>query len=131
MSTYRAVLALLLAFAVVLPIVADEKKDEKDKPKKDEKKKGTVVGVLDKKGPSWIEVKADGEEKARRYVPHWRGGLPKDGGGPDKKMVEQIGKLKVGSRIRVEWSFEERARVEKIEVLKEPAKKDGDKKTDK
>src|SRR5262245_46989847 len=93
------------------------------KEKKDEPKKGTVVGTLSAKGDNWIEIKADGEEKARRYVPHWRGGAPKDGGGPDKKMVAEFKKLKVGSRLRIEWAFEERARVEKIEVLKEAKEK--------
>ena len=85
--------------------------------KKEKGKKGTVVGTLTAKGENWIEVKADGEEKARRYVPHWRGGLPADGGGPDKKTLATIRTLKVGSRVRLEWSFEERPRIEKIEVL--------------
>jgi hypothetical protein len=90
-----------------------EKKDDKDK-----KRGGTVVGVLEKKGDNFIEVKADGEEKARRYVPHWVGGEPAKGGGPDKKMLEVFKKLKVGDRVRLEWEFEERARVVRVEVLK-------------
>ncbi len=94
--------------------------------KKDENRKGTVTGVVTKKDDAgkWIEVKADGEVKARKYVPHWRGGAPKDGGGPDKKMVAEIKKVALKSRVRLEWVFEERPRVEKIEVLK----KGGDKK---
>jgi hypothetical protein len=70
-----------------------------------------------------IAVKADGEEQAREYVPHWVGGLPKDGGGPDKKMVAEIAKVKVGSRVKIQWEFEERPRVLKIEILKEPKEK--------
>src|SRR5262245_41673530 len=66
------------------------KDDKKPEDKKDEPRKGTVTGMVTAKGDNWIEVKADGEEKARRYVPHWRGGLPKDGGGPDKDMVAKI-----------------------------------------
>jgi hypothetical protein len=88
--------------------------------KKEETRKGTVTGIVTGKGDNWIEVKADGEEKARRYVPHWRGGLPKDGGGPDKDMVAKIKEVPVKSRVRLEWVFEERPRVEKIEVLKKP-----------
>ena len=84
----------------------------------DEGKKGTVTGVVTAKGESWIEVKADGEEKARRYVPHWRGGAPDKGGGPDKEMVAKLKAVPVKARVRLEWSFEERPRVEKIEVLK-------------
>jgi hypothetical protein len=98
-----------LAFA---PASADDKKDEK--------RKGTVTGVVTKRddGGKWIEVKADGEEKARKYVPHWRGGNPADGGGPDKKIVAELKKVPLKSRVRLEWVFEERPRVEKIEVLK-------------
>ena len=93
---------------------------------KKEHRKGTVTGVVTAKGDNWIEVKADGEEKGRRYVPHWRGGNPKDGGGPDKKMLAEIKAVPIKSRVRLEWTFEERPRVEKIEVLKkaEQEKKD-------
>lgn len=126
---YRWLFGLLLV-AACLPgaAVAQDKKDEKKDDKKKEEKKGTVVGVLSAKGDNWIEIKADGEEKARRYVPHWRGGAPDKGGGPDKEMVASIKKLKVGSRLRIEWVFEERARVEKIEVLKEKDEKKEEKK---
>jgi hypothetical protein len=89
-----------------------------EEPKKDGEKKGTVTGVVTAKGDNWIEVKADGEEKARRYVPHWRGGAPKDGGGPDKEMVKTLKEVPLKARVRLEWSFEERPRVEKIEVLR-------------
>jgi hypothetical protein len=94
-------------------VAADEKK--KDEPAT---KSGTVVGVLTAKGDNWIEVKADGEEKGRRYVPNWVGGAPAQGGGPDKEMLKVIKDLKVNSRVRVEWKFEERPRVVKVEVLK-------------
>lgn len=86
--------------------------------KKTEKKGGTVTGEVKAKGEAFVEVLADGEDKARRYVPHWRGGAPAAGGGPDKTMVAKIKDLKVGDRVRLEWEFEERARVVKIEVLK-------------
>jgi hypothetical protein len=89
-----------------------------EEPKKDSEKKGTVTGIVTAKGDNWIEVKADGEEKARRYVPHWRGGAPKDGGGPDKEMVKTLKDVPLKARVRLEWSFEERPRVEKIEVLR-------------
>jgi hypothetical protein len=83
--------------------------------KKDEEKKGTVTGVVTAKGDNWIEVKADGEEKPRRYVPHWRGNAS---GGLDKEMVAKIKETPLKARVRLEWVFEERPRVEKIEVLK-------------
>src|SRR5262245_63754750 len=121
MLTRRIALVALLAGAVLAGAGrADDKKDDK----KDEKRGGTIVGVVSAKDKAWIEVKADGEDKARRYVPHWKGGLPKDGGGPDPKMVEEIGKVAVGSRVQIMWEFEERPRVTKIEVLKAPEKKE-------
>jgi hypothetical protein len=102
------------------PLAAGEKKDVKDDKKddKDKKRSGTVVGTLTAKGEAFIEVKADGEEKGRRYVPHWVGGLPAKGGGPDKKMLEVFKKLKIGDRLRLEWEFEERPRAVRVEVLK-------------
>jgi hypothetical protein len=90
---------------------------------KDEARKGSVTGVVTAKGDNWIEVKADGEEKVRRYVPHWRGGAPAQGGGPDKQMVAQIKKAPLNGRVKLDWTFEERPRVEKIEVLKKADEK--------
>jgi hypothetical protein len=116
----RSLLAGLLAVVLAGAVGAGEKDRKKERPAR---KSGAVVGILTAKGPAWIEVKADGEVKARRYVPHWRGGAPKDGGGPDKKTLAVLRGLKVGSRVRLEWSFEERARIDKIEVLKAPVDK--------
>lgn len=117
-------LTLLLGGLLACNGLSDEKKEAPAK------KKGTVVGTLSAKGDNWIEVKADGEEKGRRYVPHWRGGAPADGGGPDKKMLARFKELKIGTRVRIEWVFEERARVEKIEVLKSGKEKDKEKPRD-
>ena len=116
----RLLLSGLLLMASGFLVLAQDKKDDK---KKDEPRKGTVTGVVSAKGPNWIEVTADGEEKGRKYVPHWKGGLPKDGGGPDKDMVAKIKETPLKSRVRLEWVFEERPRVVKIEVLKKPGGK--------
>jgi hypothetical protein len=108
-----------LRLAIVLGLVAAVTgRAAAEDPKKDSEKKGTVTGIVTAKGDNWIEVKADGEEKGRRYVPHWRGGAPKDGGGLDKEMVAKIKEIPLKARVRLEWTFEERPRVEKIEVLK-------------
>ena len=104
---------------------------DKEPKNPEEGKKGVTIGKLVKKDGKSIEVQADGEEKARRYVPHWRGGAPNKGGGLDKEMIASFKKLKVGSRVRIEWVFEERPRVEKVEILKEKDKKDKDEKKDK
>lgn len=47
----------------------------------------------------------------RTYTPHWRGGMPKDGGGPDKEMVAAIRTLVPGETIELKWEWEERYRV--------------------
>ena len=124
-----------LALCLSAGTAQDKKPDEKKVEKKDDKKgeegrKGTVTGVVTAKGDNWLEVKADGEEKARRYVPHWKGGAPDKGGGPDKDMVAEIKKVAVNSRVKLDWEFEERARVVKIEVLKKPEDKKDEKKPD-
>lgn len=111
-----AVLGLVLVFSAV------GRADEPKKKNPDEGKKGTVTGTVTAKGPNWIEVKADGEQRPRRYVPNWVGGQPKDGGGPDKAMVATIKETPVKSRVRIEWEFHERPRVVKIEVLKKGGK---------
>jgi hypothetical protein len=108
---------VLFCLSMLMP-VALVSADEKDR-KEPEKRGGTIVGEVTAKEKYWIEVKADGEEKARRYMPRWVGGLPKDGGGLDKKILEEIAKLKVGSRIKIEWEFDERPRVVKIQLVKE------------
>ena len=114
------VLSRIAVFCGVLLIapLAARSVDEKKKDDKKEERGGTVSGVVTAKGDNFIEVKADGEEKARRYVPHWKGGAPDKGGGPDKEMVAKIKEVPLKSRVRIEWKFEERPRVEKIEVLK-------------
>ena len=119
----RIALSGFLAVALCGLAAAQDKKDDKK-----ETRKGTVTGVVSAKGDNWIEVKADGEEKARRYVPHWRGGAPADGGGLDKEMIAEIKKTPLNSRVKIDWEFEERARVVRIEVLKKPSEKKDEKK---
>lgn len=121
------VLAGLLSCALLLGASWARADDKKDKDKEPETRSGTVMGLVTAKGENWLEVKADGEEKARRYVPHWVGGLPKDGGGPNKEVLKAIKKVKIDSRIRMRWEFAERPRVVKIEILKQPEAQEGKK----
>jgi hypothetical protein len=109
----RMLIGLLV---LVAPVWADEKKAAP------EKRTGTVIGMVKAKDKYWIEVLADGEEKARRYMPQWLAATPSSGAGLDKKMLETFAKLKLGSRIKIMWEFDERARAIKIDVLKEPEK---------
>ena len=121
-SRLVAVLAVvaLSSFQVIAGEQKEQKKDEA------EGRKGKIIGILTQKGDNFIEVKADGEEKGRRYVPQWVGGNPDKGGGPDKAIVKIFRELKVGSRIEVDWVFEERLRALHVKVLR--AAEGGDKK---
>jgi hypothetical protein len=121
---FSVLAGVLLACVAAIDAQGDEQKEET-------KKSGAVVGVVAAKGVGWVEIKADGEQKARRYTANWVGGAPQQGGGPDKEMVKVIHALKVGSRVRLEWTFDERPRVVKIEVLKEVGAKDKPKNDDK
>lgn len=96
---------------------AQDKKKEKDP---NEGKMGKSIGTLTEKSEKFIEVKADGEEKARRYSPLWVGGTPAQGGGFDKKVVKTFTELKVGSRVEVEWLFQERFRAVKVTLIAPP-----------
>lgn len=118
----RSFLALL-ASALLLTASATSQAAEEKKAEGKEKG-GTVVGVVTAKGDNFIEVKSEGEEKGRRYVPNWVGGAPAQGGGPDKTMLAAIAKTPLGARVKLDWKFEERARVIKIEVLQAPKEKD-------
>jgi hypothetical protein len=92
--------AMLLLFAG-MPLMAQEKSEPE--------RKGTVSGLVAAKGGYWIEVKADGEEKARRYDC-----------GSDQKALRAVKDTEVGCRIRLEWRFLEVFRVVRIDVLKKP-----------
>ena len=89
-----------------------------------EGQKGTLTGLLTAKSDKWIEVRADGDKEAKRYIPHWRGGMPADGGGLDKAMLETIKKLRVPNRVKLDWEFAEHLRVNSVEIV-EPKEKSG------
>jgi hypothetical protein len=104
---------LLAAMALCVPTRAEEAKN------------GTVTGILTAKGTEWIEVKAEGEKESVRYIPCWRGGLPKDGGGFDKGTLETIKKTPVATLVKVAWQLEEaKRRIVSLEVIA-PVEKSG------
>lgn len=71
----------------------------------EKRRTGTLSGVVTGKGNSkdgrngWVEVKADGEEKGRRYWP----AADKKVGGPDREILAAIRKVEIGVRVRMEW----------------------------
>jgi hypothetical protein len=79
--------------------------------------KGTLVGTVAAKGPAWIEITGE-DGKTQRYISEWRGGMPADGGGPDKEVVGQIQALKPGDRVRLRWHLDHHLRVEAIDPLR-------------
>jgi hypothetical protein len=92
---------------------------EKKAKSPEEGKKGTTIGMLVEVvvvpgKATYIEVKGDGEEKARKFFPQWT----KADKGFEKAMVQTFKELKVGSRIEVDWVYEERLRALKVKVLK-------------
>jgi len=86
-------------------------------------KNGVIEGILVARDKNSITVQPDGTKESKKFTPHWRGGLPKDGGGLDKKMLQKIRKLIPSNRVRVKWEFEERPRVVEVETLKPKSKK--------
>jgi len=83
----------------------EERQDEAPQPQA-----GTVrgtVATVDAKGRFVLRT-ADGTEEA--FMPHWRGGMPADGGGLDDEMVRRIAALKPGQQVEVGWEWDERKR---------------------
>lgn len=48
------------------------------------------------------------------FMPHWRGGAPKDGGGLDPAMRKRLQEFHAGDRVTITWTWQERRRIETI-----------------
>lgn len=72
--------------------------------------RGTVVGRVTGLGDRWIEITPEGG-KPQRFRPRWIGGAPADGGGPDKSMLQLLGKQTVGAKVALTWELPEGKRV--------------------
>jgi hypothetical protein len=69
---------------------------------------GVAQGVLVDKGQGWIAVSVENKEQGARaqtvrLSPVWIGGLPKNGGGPDKRMLLIFEQLKIGDNLKFAW----------------------------
>ncbi len=82
------------------------------------KRSGKLQGILTAKSSTWIEVKADGENFVRRYIPAWRGGLPREGGGLDGFVLNKIKEVRTGNRVELYWSYDEYFRAINLRILK-------------
>ena len=78
--------------------------------------RGTVTGVVTRKGRGWVEIRAPSGRTAR-YIPRWIGGHPRDGGGPEKAIVAKIGQLRVGQRVSMRWQIDHHLRANDIQPL--------------
>lgn len=88
---------------------AEDKKTEA--PAKGEK--GVITGVIAKIDGGKVTVKAG--EKETVFIPYWRGGMPKDGGGFDKEMMKKLKEFKAGDKVKISWTMEEHKRIDSIE----------------
>lgn len=79
-------------------------------------RKGTFIGEVVEKGENWFRATGEGGV-TMRFMPRWIGGMPADGGGLEKPILEAIGRLRVGQKVRVEWEWEERHRAVNIRVV--------------
>ena len=52
------------------------------------------------------------------FMPRWHGGAPKDGGGLDPEILARLAKFAVGDHVRIEWTWEERRRIDSITAAK-------------
>jgi hypothetical protein len=78
---------------------------------------GKLRGILTAKSSGWIEVKADGENRSRRFIPAWRGGLPREGGALDDFVLKKIKQVRTGNRVEVHWGSDEYFRVLNVRTL--------------
>jgi hypothetical protein len=116
----KKMLLVLFAFALVYLAGALPFADAQA-PAQEKRRTGTLSGVVTDKGESkdgrngWVEVKADGEEKGRKYWPV----AAVKGGGPDRDILKAIREVAVGARVRLEWvDAGDGKDISKFEVLK-------------
>ncbi len=98
--------------------------DKPTEPPKPPQNPGTETGIstgnLVGKGENYVDVKVDGREDITKFRVLWIGGAPNTGGGYDKKVIEQIKKLVVPSRVRIAWKISEGPRVLAVEMIDKP-----------
>jgi hypothetical protein len=75
--------------------------------------KGAATGVIAKMDGGKITLKVG--EKETVFMPYWKGGAPKDGGGFDKDMMKTLSQFKVGDKVKISWTMEEHQRIDTIE----------------
>jgi len=77
---------------------------------------GSLVGTVVKIEKVHITVEAENGVH-HRLMPRWRGCMPRDGGGHEPAVLEQIHSVEKGQRVRLSWVIEEGKRVTKVTSL--------------
>jgi len=86
---------------------------------------GTVVARESKpKEVPWVEVKPSDGGYTQRLWPRFVGGPD----GFDKEMVRTFGELNVADKVRVSWTYDERLRAAKVQVISRAKQKPAGKK---
>jgi len=90
-------------------------------------RRGSDRGVITELSPvrGALTLRSD-QGYVRAYLPQWKGGMPKDGGGPDLAMVERLRTLAVGDRVELTWEWEEHYRLLKIRPEGGDPRREGD-----
>jgi len=70
---------------------------------------GTLVGAVAYLQNNCLEVKPD-NGPPERFLPRWAAG------GPDAAVVQALAKLKVGDKVKVTWTYDNRKRLTAIEA---------------
>ena len=78
--------------------------------------KGESIGIMTGKGQRWVEILQDGVIK--RYVPF--GTLPQDKVKVDQRLLDDLHKMRINSRVKIGWEFQKYLRVVRIEVIENP-----------
>jgi len=119
---------VLLLLIIALPVAAEA---ERERPKADAERprveakheahdamtagtSGISTGEIVGRDGAKLLVRTD--EGVLLFMPHWRGGLPKDGGGLDAAMRQRLEAFRPGQRVTIRWVWQERRRIEAIEL---------------
>jgi len=74
---------------------------------------GVVEGLVKTRTDRSLELTSV-SGKTETYFPEWEG---RQNGGPNRQMVNQIMRLKIGARIRIHWYVDNKIRIQALEVL--------------
>lgn len=74
---------------------------------------GVVEGFVKNKSDKSLDVTSI-SGKTETYFPEWEG---RQNGGPNRQMVSQILRLKIGARVRIHWYVDNKIRIQALDVL--------------